>query len=100
MPAMNGNVGPDCDGSFMPTSPFHFDDSRSCQVDGGPAAFVLLKTPAAISVTPVGVQLLSAGRDCEPRLFHFTLGSKPFCSRPWVSRPANAVVPSPHGRPP
>ena len=27
-PAMSGKVGPDWDGSFMPTWPFHVDDSR------------------------------------------------------------------------
>jgi len=32
-------------------------------------------------------------------VFHWTFGSKPFSSGPWVSRPANAVAPSTQSRP-
>jgi hypothetical protein len=42
---------------------------------------------------------LSAGTDAWPRAFHDTLGSNPFISRPWLSRPANAVAPSTHSSP-
>ena len=41
MPAMNGYVGPDWDGSFMPTAPFHCRDSSCCQVEGGLVTLVL-----------------------------------------------------------
>src|SRR3984885_9266638 len=50
-------------------------------------------------VTPVGTYDLSVGTDAWPREFHDTLGSNPFSSRPWVSRPANAVAPSTHSSP-
>ena len=41
MPAMNGYVGPDWDGSFMPTSPRYVDDSSCCHVEGGLVTLVL-----------------------------------------------------------
>ena len=52
-----------------------------------------------MSVTPVGVKLLSGGSDCRLSVSHFTLGSKPFWSRPCWSRPAKAVAPSTQSRP-
>ena len=42
MPATNGKVGPDWDGSFMPTWPFHCGSSSCCQVVGGFFTLVLL----------------------------------------------------------
>ena len=42
MPAMNGKVGPDWDGSFIPTCPFHAGWTARCQVVGGLATLVLL----------------------------------------------------------
>ncbi len=42
MPAMNGKVGPDWDGSFMPTWPFHCAWSSCCQVVGGLFTLFLL----------------------------------------------------------
>ena len=42
MPATNGNVGPDWDGSFIPTCPFQDGDASACQVVGGCGTFVLL----------------------------------------------------------
>ena len=41
-PAMSGKVGPDCDGSFMPTCPFQVGDSSACQVVGGFGTLALL----------------------------------------------------------
>ena len=41
-PAISGKVGPDWDGSFMPTWPFQAEDSSACQVDGGFGTLALL----------------------------------------------------------
>src|ERR1700734_2144839 len=50
MPAMNGKVGPDWDGSFMPTCPFHCELSSCCQVVGGLFTLSLLYATAATRV--------------------------------------------------
>ena len=41
-PAMSGKVGPDWDGSFMPTWPFQVADSSAYHVVGGFFTFALL----------------------------------------------------------
>ena len=47
----------------------------------------------------MGTYDLSEGTDVVPSESNVTFGSKPFSSRPWVSRPANAVAPSTQSSP-
>ena len=61
-PAMSGNVGPDCDGSFMPRMFLNSGLVRSCQVLGNWLADIYVR--ARLRLNALGIPRIYGGDRC------------------------------------